>query len=326
MVTDWEADSSEKNPFQESSTGESFLLVNVVILTRISVNSSMAQVRQELAQEEMDTISYGQARTHEVSPFNFLLIGLDLEEQQCAFTYYFYLRTLINLIRRALKVLATGKKTPLEAAEIHEKRNTLAHRLDAWFQVQYHYMPGIAELRASNPELRSLPEMSPLYMPSGAPFRQDENDLARKEARLRLAQADDALAKLRRLLRITSGLRHYNWKQVGPSQRSRTRAHAIIERFQAKIHLTTERYRAARAALVRLDPFGSWILRLKELKSDDIKGPSRDDEGPGDGRHELSWIWLASAAGESDDEFDGSTQSPPSVFKSNCHSSSSSSN
>jgi hypothetical protein len=197
-----------------------------------------------------------------------------------------------------LKSLAAGKKTLLEAAEIQEKRNALARRLEAWHQVQYHYMPEIAELRSSNPEPTSQPEKCPMYMPSSVSitFRRSANDLTGKEARLRLAQANDALAELRRLLRITSGLRYYKWKQVGPSQRSTTRAYALIERFQAKINRTAERYRAARAALVQLDPLGSWISRLKELKAGDIKGPSRDDEGTGEGHHELSWIWLASAA------------------------------
>ena len=42
----------------------------------------MAQVRLEVAEEEMGRIAQGQAPIHEVSPSTFLQLGLDLEEQQ----------------------------------------------------------------------------------------------------------------------------------------------------------------------------------------------------------------------------------------------------
>jgi len=42
----------------------------------------MAQVRLELAGEELDKASKGTLPLHDVSPNNFLRIGLELEEQQ----------------------------------------------------------------------------------------------------------------------------------------------------------------------------------------------------------------------------------------------------
>jgi hypothetical protein len=208
-----------------------------------------------------------------------------------------FILTLNNIsIRHTLKAAASDKQTPLVAAEIQEKRNMLARRLEAWHEIQAHHMPGIADLRTVNPHSHSRPESHPLYLPSGTStgMRQNEfGSLAMQETRLRLAQAEDALVELRRLLRITAGLWHYKFKQIGPSQRSGTRARAMIERFQMKVTRTAERYRAARAALVSLDPMGSWILRLRDLKSSDIKSPERgDNDDAGEGRRQLSWIWM----------------------------------
>jgi hypothetical protein len=139
------------------------------------------------------------------------------------------------LIRRALKVAVEDKETPLGVAEVQEKRNTLAHRLEAWYEIQAHYMPGIADLRAVNLRSFSRPELHHLYLPSSAQisiWQPGIKSLAEQEAWLCLAQADDALIELRRLLQITAGLWQYKYKQVGPSQRSSTRTRAMIGRFR----------------------------------------------------------------------------------------------
>jgi hypothetical protein len=157
-------------------------------------------------------------------------------------------------------------------------------------------MPGVSELR-----MQALMDGSPpaesvaLHLPSSISpaLRENVAILAQKEQRLRLAQADDALLELRRLLRITMGLWHYKFTQVGPSQRSGTRARSLIDRFKEKVFRCAERYRAARAALLSLNPTGVWITRLHELKAEDVRAPGRqDDETEGD-RH-VSWIWLTS--------------------------------
>jgi hypothetical protein len=89
------------------------------------------------------------------------------------------------------------------------------------------------------------------------------------------------------------GLWHYKFTQVGPSQRSATRARTLINRFKDKIFHCAECYRAARTALLLLDPTGSWITRLRELKAEDLRAPGKeDDEHEGD--RSVSWIWLIS--------------------------------
>ena len=126
-------------------------------------------------------------------------------------------------------------------------------------------------------------------------------ELTDTERRLRIAQAEDALAELRCLLRISSGLWRYKRTQVGPSQRAGTRAWSLITRFKDKIDRCANRYRAAHQALVELDPEGDWSKRLRKLKLEHVKGPCRDEDEKSEGRRELSWIWIGRPQSERDD-------------------------
>jgi hypothetical protein len=74
------------------------------------------------------------------------------------------------------------------------------------------------------------------------------------------------------------GLWQYKYAQVGPGQRANTRARTMINRFRDKINRCANRYRAARAALLKLDPNGDWTARLLELKPSDVRGPGREDD------------------------------------------------
>jgi hypothetical protein len=188
-------------------------------------------------------------------------------------------------------------------------------------------MPGIADQRveldsASSPHDHiSYPEKTPLHLPSSIPEASRlaiPGGLADKERRMRTAQADDALAELKRMLRITMGLWDYKHKQVGPSQRASTRTRTMINRYREKINRCADRYRAARTALLTLDPNGDWSRRLQELKAEDIKPPRRDkddddrkkksrrEEGEGaderEGTREVSWIWMVQRGEDADSE------------------------
>lgn len=139
-----------------------------------------------------------------------------------------------------------------------------------------------------------LPENMPLGLPSALPASLQQScpfKLAQIELRFRLAQAEDALSELRRLLRITMGLGDYKSKQVGPSQRAATRARNLINRFKDKVSRCAERYRAAHNALLALDPMGEWKTRLWQLKDEDIRAPGRGD-GESEGFREVPWIWV----------------------------------
>lgn len=140
-------------------------------------------------------------------------------------------------------------------------------------------------------------ESIPLYLPSSVPQRlrksSELSGVIDKERRLRVAQAEDALADIRRQRRIISGLWHFKKLNVdGTGNRTCTRIRALYNRFSLRTQQCAGRYRAARSALVALDPDGSWQLHLRELKDNDIRGPGKDDGQAGSSRFEPSWIWL----------------------------------
>ena len=144
-------------------------------------------------------------------------------------------------------------------------------------EAQNLYTPPISECHATTSSTESphpmsashLPENMPLRLPSTLPSSFQHSlpfGLAQIELRFHLAQAEDSLTELCRLLRITMGLRDYKSTQTEPSQRVGTRARSLINRFQDKVSQCAERYRAAYNALLALDPMGKWQTRLQRLK------------------------------------------------------------
>ncbi len=140
-----------------------------------------------------------------------------------------------------------------------------------------------------------------LWLPSAlpGPLRPSlQCGLVDKERRLRMAQADDALEDIRRLRRILTGIADFKRYNVsGTGQRTSGRVRTLFAKFEQKVRRAAERYRAARAALETLDKGGDWEARFKILHDADLRGPGRDTDGDerirlGEGRYEISWIWL----------------------------------
>lgn len=121
---------------------------------------------------------------------------------------------------------------------------------------------------------------------------------------LRIAQADDSLADIRRHLRIISGL--WQFKKVnisGTGNQQNTRMRSLLNRFNHRMRQSVIRYRAARSALLAANSEGQhWEDRLKDLKDSDVCGPGKNDfylqeagkanHDASKGRYEISWIWL----------------------------------
>lgn len=207
---------------------------------------------------------------------------------------------------------ASTAHTPNERAELEERRNLLRRHLNAWMEARNLYLPLTSEghAKTSPPEsphgtsANRLPESMPLGLPSTLPpsLRQScPFSLAQIELCFRLAQAEDSLAELRRLLRLKMGLRDYKLKQIGPSQRVATRARNLIGRFEDKVSRCKERYRVARVSLLTLDPTGEWQTRMLELEDKDIRAPGRGDV-ESEGFRKVPWIWLATRPGPLTDE------------------------
>ncbi|KAH9911955.1 uncharacterized protein BXZ73DRAFT_56696 [Epithele typhae] len=268
---------------------------------------TLKAVRLQIAEEEAIERRNGSLPPHEVSPGVFLQVGLDLEEQQRAL--------------QAMKAkMSTGENS---RAAVQEKRNTLQHCILLWQAMQGIHMPITALLRnlpdlpngptlrssptlpavsTTSPSLPSLPTLAediPLLLPSAIPselrLAHLSPSLLDKALKLRLAQADDALDDIRRYRRIITGVREFTRLNIsGTGQRTTGRARSVYSAFQDKINHAAERYRAARHALLSLDPQGEWQTRFKDLQREDIRGPGRPDDNnqTGDGRYEISWIWL----------------------------------
>lgn len=140
------------------------------------------------------------------------------------------------------------------------------------------------------------PESIKLWLPSEVPDniyeRACTSGLRDKEFRLRHGQADDALHQLRRQLRIEFGMRKFHGGAMGgSSQRSMTRAREMLAQLAGKRGRIVARYRRAFEVLERLHPAGSWNVSLRKLEADDIRPPTAQERGLGEGYRELSWIW-----------------------------------
>ncbi|KAI0059388.1 hypothetical protein BV25DRAFT_1785942, partial [Artomyces pyxidatus] len=296
MVTAWDADSSQPNPYKEPNSG-----------------SAMNNVRLELAEEEAAEASRGIASLHDMSASTFLNVGLELEEQQ-------------HVLRLRGRV---KDGTPREKAARQEKSNTLRHRIQVWRSVQQTYMPALSNVQAAaeaaspspspptdttppspvpatrtrsrraakaNEDNSDRPEYTTLWLPSQIPANLRSSGctagLIEKEIRLRVAQADDALHHIRRQLRVRLALIHHKRIHVdGPGQRAMTRAQTMLKRVNEKLQRYVAKYRRARVALETLEPGGPWEADVPELSDKDVRSPTKDEKGVGKGRRELSWIW-----------------------------------
>lgn len=220
---------------------------------------------------------------------------------------------MLILYRRALCARSVTSKSSTELANLQDKRNVLMHRIYNWQKVQDIYMPSIISLRLLPDSLEegdhssSHAEQVNLFLPSTCPsgLKATMVSLLKKEKELRIAQAQDSLAHIRRLRRILVNIAEFKRTQTsGTGNRSNTRMRTLFNKFQNRVKLAASRYRAAYAALLLLDSNGEWRDILKELRDDDIRGPKRDDEDEfTEGTYEPSWIWLVQREADTSQEF-----------------------
>ncbi|VDB89320.1 unnamed protein product [Peniophora sp. CBMAI 1063] len=255
QVRTWEAKLTNKNPYEEKE-----------------MPTSMNDVKLALQHEEAEEVKKGILPPHETSGSVFIMVGLELEEQQ-----------------RSISATAAKKSNALtDKVSLREKRNKLQHRIDSWRRLQDVYMPFVSRLLSEHSHTTSddewlYPERAPLFLPSSLSDAQRAmclGDIAAKEERLRVAQALDAIHHVRRCLRVKLGLVHYKHVQAeGPSNARTSRARSLIADHESKLNRHVERYRATRAALLLLSPDGEWTAQLRELKRTDLRLPGADDVG-----------------------------------------------
>ncbi|KAH8105040.1 hypothetical protein DFH11DRAFT_1518992 [Phellopilus nigrolimitatus] len=261
-------------------------------------DTTIVDIRRELIAEENEEISNGVMPLHSTSASQLLTVGFELEEQQ-----------------RMLGTLSKGVKNKTKATTrilaVENKDSTLRRKIVMWQNIQRLYMPGITpaqlpvrttvdapdDISESVPPSVSAVDI-PLNLPSSlsADIRHSVcvPNLAEKELRLRVAQAEDALSSLRRHLRI--GVTVFDFKSMqtaGTGTKPNTRMRSLITKYKVKTDRAADRYRTARLAVLSLDPDNEeWRIRLPVLNTTDVRPPKRNpEETPSEGRWRMSWIW-----------------------------------
>ncbi|KAF7317387.1 hypothetical protein HMN09_00475000 [Mycena chlorophos] len=188
-----------------------------------------AEVAAQLKKAELEDLAAGRA-------------GIQLEEMQ---------QRLVEELK------ATTTLTAERRNQIEELRIALVKKLKAFRNLQEAYMPAVAQLVAEeegkrNPELEpTVGEETPLWLPSTLALagKRDlcRTDLLDAEARLREAQCDSGLTKVRSLLFAKSHLViHRNTNVVG--QKGSTRFGTLIGRLTARLVAQQTRYNVALGA------------------------------------------------------------------------------
>ena len=84
MVETWEVNPQAPNPYKEPESGELFFLCtfySIVYLICV-VETTLHDVRLELAKEEAAQVALGNMPCHKISMSAFLIIGFELEDSQ----------------------------------------------------------------------------------------------------------------------------------------------------------------------------------------------------------------------------------------------------
>ena len=186
-----------------------------------------------------------------------------------------------------------------QLARIQIRSNTLARKIDAWFQVLHLYIPTIASLREGDPTLSTDPQTTPLWLPSQIGWNAGfDHRLAAIELKLRNAQAYEALGNLRRNLQMRASL--YDAKNRWlRGQNANTRAVKAVATIEKRLSVFAADYRAALNAITVLSPLLNVTVDpgLKPLKKEDIRSMTEAKElkkgdKTGETRGGLSWIWI----------------------------------
>jgi hypothetical protein len=242
-----------------------------------------------------------------------------------------YSSELIFVSRRALYVDIKEKQSPttLQEAKFQERRVALRKQIQRFRDLQAFYMPDLRNILKDPSLLHDSPdrlaECTRLFLPSELSRTERDRTCAtgicEVEARIRHADASEALDDLRRYLRTRTYLNKWRVKNIS-GQRKNTRARALQHNVDVKVHSAKTRYRHSRKALLALNGPGQWEETLRELKDDDVRALNErslsehekqareqrtaagnravDDtregvvvEGAlGEGRRQLSWIWF----------------------------------
>lgn len=233
--------------------------------------------------------------------------------------------------------------TPTQKLAFLKRRTALLKKIYNFRQIQRVYMPAVRSVlndtqrQAFDGNGDQLPEATRLFMPSeiqsaGLRGKVCAIGLAEVEARMRAAEAGDALEQVRHGLRtrtLTNRFRLRNYTGQGMM----TKGQGILRQINIKIHIAKLRYRYSRSALLTLRGHGDWEERLRVLKDEDVRALNEraltEEEkaqnahwaelggavieggiarasglAAGEGSHTLSWIWYTAGVPAGGDDKD----------------------
>ncbi|EEB91294.1 hypothetical protein MPER_10369, partial [Moniliophthora perniciosa FA553] len=168
MVMDWQEGRSDVNPFSRTTKGE-----------------TEHDVRLRLAEKEAEEMRKGSTPVHDVSPSSFMMLGLEVEEQQ---------RQL------ALHLSEHDASTSRLKTEVLERRAKLGRAISRFRKLQQTYTPialtYLASLRnvGSDTPAEKMPLVLPSSLPEGMRFQPGMLQWLMMEAEFRRAQLWSELA------------------------------------------------------------------------------------------------------------------------------------
>ncbi|KAJ7834683.1 hypothetical protein B0H13DRAFT_2369770 [Mycena leptocephala] len=285
---------------------------NPYLLNVKGIRSYRIGDRVALKKDEEEAAAKGVAPLHGTSATAFLTAGLQLEDTQ-----------------RRIKAQIAGMTlvTADRESKIQEHRLALQAKLRPFRALQQIYTPGAVRAveRAESSRDPDAPVVKPenmaLFLPSALTDAERttgcQDGLAEMEARLREAQCNDALVKLRSRLHAKRHVLYWKSSNI-TGQTGATRSQTLIGQITDRINATVTKYRDARRALLSLKG-ANHAPHLKPLKEADLTldGDVKDDESTarkklsmiaagkgartprhisGTSRKVMSWIWAARGA------------------------------
>ncbi|KAG1781389.1 hypothetical protein EV702DRAFT_1177583 [Suillus placidus] len=233
-----------------------------------SITITQVGARRKLAELEADELQCGvDVSLHpEISPSVLIASGLDLEDEQC------HLSSLIDSIG--------PHATDIQRGSLIWKPNSLRHKIETWRGVQVLYMPAVQSLIQGGHEDHKNAKDLTLWLPSQLLNKPCDQCLQNDEWELQYAQAHNALEELCQCLRIHCSLLTFKREWLcGQGANTRGQKRPRLSAWMAL------------KSLAMLLKKKDWHGKLQELEDEHIK-PLMDPFGVGQGRHQVSWIWM----------------------------------
>ncbi|KAJ7901379.1 hypothetical protein B0H13DRAFT_2515755 [Mycena leptocephala] len=278
-----------------------------------------AEVRLEVKKDEEAAIQGASSPLQGRSATAFLIAGLQIEDAQ---------RRIVT------EVAGPSLMTADREGKLHNWRRALLAKIDKFRGLQQIYMPGAALAIATAEAARDPDQLPPkaekikLWMPSQMrrsvddPLRGCVKGLLNMEAKLRIAQCNNALVKLRARLHAKHHFITFRNEHV-TGQIQSTKARTLIGQIGERVDACVHKYRHARTSLIAVSE--PETVTFRELHEEDVRldgdagesdaaarkkltmmssgrGARAPRNAPGTSKRLMSWIWTAPGALDDEEE------------------------